>query len=185
MKEKAKTKKTGMVLLCVVLVSAMLVVTVFAGTAVIGRGLSWFSGVESSWLIHHGAVPSTYMGCEEHYEDGFMDYTDYCKYFYTGEEDGVFAIHDLYRRVETDDIETIKGYFEHCGRLMEGQERGTEFDFESSCISAGDYVYMDTREDEKRLETEKGTLHYEKYDCYSVYLYDREDHILYYVHNNM
>jgi len=45
----------------------------------------WTDGL----LLFEKAIPSGYTDCVEHYEDGFMDYTDYCKYFYTQEADAV------------------------------------------------------------------------------------------------
>lgn len=134
----------------------------------------------SGCALFEKAIPSGYTECEEHYEDGFMDYTDYCKYFYTQEYDAVFAEHKKYQIVKKQDIENITGYFEHCSALMRDSERGEEFDFDPQCISAGDRVYIDTKEGEERSKDH----YYEKYEYYSVYLYDGESHTLYYVHNN-
>lgn len=180
MKAYTKRKKLSMVMLCIVLVTVMLAVTAYVGINVIRDGFSWFQDYKTSQLIHHGAVPSGYVKCEEYYEDGFMDYTDYCKYYYTEKEDGIFAEDDRYKKIKKSDIKRVKGYFDHCGSMMGNQDRSVDFDFDSKCISTDDYVYIDTREGETHVDT----LVYDKYDDYSVYLYDRENHILYYVHNN-
>lgn len=141
--------------------------------------VSVMSGLTGCSLFEK-AIPSGYTDCVEHCEDGFMDYTDYCKYFYTQEADAVFARHEKYQLVKVQDIERITGYFNHCGDLMRGSERGAEFDVDLQCISAGDRVYIDTKEGEERSKNN----YYEKYECYSVYLYDVESHTLFYVHNN-
>lgn len=177
MERKTKKKRNHMVLLCIILVLLMLAITIYVWSVAVRIGFPWFSSLDP---IHHGAVPSGYTGCEEHYEDGFMNYTDYCKYFYTQENDDWFALSERYKKVMEQDIRDIKGYFSKCGALMESQARGADFDFDSQYISEGDYVYIDTREGEKRGEE----FVYEKYDCYSVYLYDKESHTLFYVHNN-
>ena len=126
------------------------------------------------------AIPSGYIECEEHFEDGFMDYTDYCKYYYKEGSEDIFAAHKGYEKVKEEETQNIRGYFDHCGSMMKAQERGAEFDFDPQCITVGDYVYIETKEGEQLGEQDR----YEKYDAYSVYLYDRESHTLYYVHNN-
>lgn len=114
MKEKTKQKRINMVLLCVILVMIMLVVTIYVWLMAVGTGFSWFNSLDP---VHHGAVPPGYTKCEEHYEDGFMNYTDYCKYFYTQENDDWFALNDSYKKVMKQDIKDIKGYFSKCGAL--------------------------------------------------------------------
>lgn len=126
------------------------------------------------------AVPAGYMGSDEYCEDGFMDYTDYCKYYYAGDADAIFAGADIYKEVRGEDVEKIKGYFQNCRSWMEAQGRGADFDFDPGCVSTGDYVYIDTREGQERTINSV----YGEYDAYSIYLYDTGSHTLYYVHNN-
>lgn len=189
MKAYTKRKKLFMVMLCIVLVTVMLAVMAYISLEILKGGLSLFSDFEKSSLIHHGAVPSGYTECEEYYDDkGFMDHTDYCKYFYTEEDDDLFTQDDRYKKVKKKDIKNIKGYFRNCSSHMGNQERGADFDFDDQCISAGDYVYIETKEGEK-FETEEEenseeAFVYGKYYDYSVYLYDKESHTLYYVHND-
>ena len=54
------------------------------------------------------------------------------------------------------------------------------YDFDTSIITEGDYVRIETKEGE-----EIGDSTYGKYDNYSVYFFDRETLTLYYIHNNI
>lgn len=113
-------------------------------------------------------------------EDGFQDYTDYCKYIY--DEDGApkFYKSGKYHFVEKSEIDYLKGYFEHFEMCMESMGRSAEYDFDDKCISEGDYVYIKTKEG-----MPIGNSYYRKYDDYSVYLFDTESRTLYYIHNNI
>lgn len=113
-------------------------------------------------------------------EDGFQDYTDYCKYIY--DEDGAqkFYKSGKYHFVENSEIDYLKGYFENFEMCMESMGRSAEYDFDDKCISEGDYVYIKTKEG-----TPIGNSYYRKYDDYSVYLFDTESRTLYYIHNNI
>lgn len=54
------------------------------------------------------------------------------------------------------------------------------YDFNCNNINEGDYYYIKTKEGEKI-----GDSKYDKYDNYSIYLYDIESHTLYYIHSNI
>ncbi len=108
-------------------------------------------------------------------QDGFQDYADYCKYFYDADESEQFAADSRYMLVEEEDIEDIGGYFKDFSDVMFARERTDEYDFDSESITAGDYVYIVSEEDESD---------YAKYSNYTVCLYDMETAILYYIHCN-
>ena len=38
-----------------------------------------------------------YSNCEEYYSEGFQDYIDYCKYFYSEDDDNKFEESDYYQ----------------------------------------------------------------------------------------
>ncbi len=118
-----------------------------------------------------------YTDCEEHFDsDGFQDYTDYCKYYYGDSKTwDQFEQSSLYEPVG-ERIDLVKGYFENMEDWMDTQERSDEFDFDPACITAGDYVYIDSE------YPENGPNQYSNYD---VYLFDVEEHVLYFVHNNI
>ena len=91
-----------------------------------------------------------FSNCEEYYSNGFQDYTDYCKYYYSKKED-----------------DNIKKYFnEFPSELMEDSSM---YDFDFTKITEGDYYNI--KEDSND-------------DNYSVYLYDSDEHVLYYIHYN-
>ena len=63
---------------------------------------------------------------------------------------------------------------------MDAADRTEEYDFDDSCISAGDYFYIKTKEGEAI-----GNSKYEKFDDYYVYFYDTELATLFYIHSNI
>lgn len=121
-----------------------------------------------------------YKDKKEYYGEGFQDYVDYCKYLYDNEFDDKFCNNKLYNKVRKEDIDNIKGYFENFEGWMETEDRLDEYDFKQESISAGDYIYISTKEGEPIGESAYG-----KYDNYSICFYDIETHILYYIHSNM
>ncbi len=63
---------------------------------------------------------------------------------------------------------------------MSLSNRSDEYDFSESNITQGDYVYIKTKEGEK-----SGNSYYDKFDYYTVYFFDLEQHTLYYIHNSI
>ena len=118
-------------------------------------------------------IPAGYLQKEEHFDpDGFQDYTDYCKYWYP--DAGAFEKDGRWHAVSEEEIEEIRGYFENFRGWMEVEKRLDEYDFDPDCIGAGDYV---------RIEI--GSTHWSPYDDYTLYFFDAESDILYYIHSNI
>lgn len=112
-----------------------------------------------------------YNQSDEYFDDGFQDYTDYCKYYYDSYYDEEYAKDDNYTEITADNIDTVKNYF--ISFPYENMSNSDAYDFDVSIVTEGDYYciidesdYSNNRED------------------YDVYLYDKESHILYYIHNN-
>ena len=63
---------------------------------------------------------------------------------------------------------------------MKTSNRLNEYDFLNDYISEGDYFYIKTKEGEKI-----GNSYYGKYDNYTIYFFDTDQNILYYIHSNM
>lgn len=127
------------------------------------------------------AILDGYYDSNEYFsKTAFQDWTDYCKYYYEEKYDKDFINNKLYSRVANDDVENIAGYFNDLKKWMVIENRQHEFDFENDIISPGDYVYIKTKEGQRKMENKK----YQKYDVYSVYLYDIDTHTLYYIENN-
>ncbi len=122
-------------------------------------------------------IPNGYTGKEEHFDkDGFQDYSDYCKYFY--KDATAFENNPNYHKVTAPDIAVIKGYFDDFKQFM-GGDRAGEYDFDTKCITIGDFVLINTKEG-----VTEGNIVYQKYDNYNVYYFDTDSNVLYYIHNN-
>lgn len=111
-----------------------------------------------------------YDSCEEYYEDGFQDSTDYCKYFYSKDDDQMFVNSDYYEVVTSDNIDYSKKYFENFP--YECMPQPDKYNFDISTITEGDYIYVG--KDSETAESRQ----------YTVSLYDIENSTLYYIHHN-
>ena len=146
---------------------------------VISISISWCF---SSWYFsfYYKGVLKGYIGKEEYFdENGFQDYTDYCKYYYE-ESNNLFPKSDIYSEVKKEDIENIRSYFINFKSWMDSADRDDEYDFDDSCISEWDYFYIQTKEGNPI-----GDSTYEKFDNYSMYFYDTESATLFYIHSNI
>ncbi len=109
-----------------------------------------------------------YSNCEEYYSEGFQDYIDYCKYFYSEDDDNKFEESDYYSIITKDNMDIIKKYFEEFP--YENMEDSNKYDFTTNNINEGDYYCLKAGSND---------------DNYSIFLYDISDHILYYIHYNI
>ena len=124
-------------------------------------------------------IPQGYASKEEFLDPaGFMDYADYCKYYYKDKEK--FANNPKYRELSESDIEVISGYFADYRSWMDVGDRLKEYDFDINNITVGDYVYIETKEG-----IPIGESYYGKYDNYTVYFFDTDSCTLYYIHLNI
>ena len=108
-----------------------------------------------------------YSNCEEYYSDGFQDYTDYCKYFYSKDYDIKFEKSSYYSIVTKENLSMIKTYFENFP--YENMNDKDKYDFEIKNINEGDYYCLKDDVD----------------NAYSLFFYDKDNHTLYYIHNNI
>ena len=104
-------------------------------------------------------------------QNGFQDYTDYCKYVYSSSE--IFENHGNYKTATEEDAEMLDGYFRDFYSWMETEERLSEFDFDFECINAGDFFDIE-------LDN-----YFSDYDNYTVWFFDKETCTLYYIHQNI
>ncbi len=125
-------------------------------------------------------IPAGYIGKEEHPDpDGFQDHVDFCMYRYASEEP--FRQDARYHPVTGEETGEIAGYFAIFRGWMAADDRLHEYGFDPSCIGAGDYVLIETREGKPIGQDGR----YGKYDCYSVYFFDVGSLTLYYIHANI
>jgi len=112
-----------------------------------------------------------YYNKEEYWDtNGFQDYTDYCKYYYN--ENTFFSENTSYKRVSITDIKTLKSYFNNFYNWMNIDNRLNEYDFQTEVISSTDYYYIENKNPSN-------------FDSYTIYYYDTESKILYYIHSNI
>lgn len=108
---------------------------------------------------------------------GFQDYTDYAKYTYKEID---FSKNVYFNILSSDSMENLTDHIEDFERWIQTinefepqNEVVLEYDFHSSVISEGDYVYIYDDPD------------YPELGCYDVYFFDMESMTLYYFHNNI
>jgi sRNA-binding regulator protein Hfq len=124
-------------------------------------------------------IPKGYEKTEEHFDPApTQDHVDYCKYFYNNSD--LFKNNEDYETVSESDVDIVRCYFENFAGYMNAGGRLGEYDFDDSCVSEGDYVHIYTKEGEKI-----GTGEYNKYDHYTVYFFDTDSNVLYYIHANI
>lgn len=117
---------------------------------------------------------------ERYYSDGFQDYTNYCKYYYTDKALNALDKSSNFIKVSEKDIADIRSYFENFEGWVKFVEYKDNYDFDKSIISSGDYFYIQNKDTYKKYEHYKS-----KYDAYNVYFFDTETLTLYYIHNNI
>ena len=123
-------------------------------------------------------IPKSYISKTEYYDkEGIQDHTDYAKYVY---DKIIVENDDNDIKVNENDIENIKSYFNDFKDAMESQNRLNEYDFDINSITENDYVRIITKEG-----TPIGDSTYGKFDNYSIFLFDSETLTLYYIHNNI
>lgn len=121
-------------------------------------------------------IPNGYINKEEHYDvNGFQDYTDYAKYTYYSKD--IILNNNDYKKVTSNDFESIKNYLENFRGWMETDNRLDEYDFDENIINEGDYFCIINENDKE--------INYLNYDNYSIYYFDVETLTLYYMHNNI
>ena len=129
--------------------------------------------------LNESIIPEGYIGKEEHFDkEGWQDFTDYCKYVYTDATS--FETNLQFQTVTDSDTENIVGYFENFQTWMETENRLGEYDFDTGCITPGDYIHIETKEG-----TLIGSGYYGKFDSYTVYFFDTDSNTLYYIHSNI
>ena len=150
----------------------------FIVSAGVLAGCLYFVACNTMAILNH--IPMGYVSKEEHFDQvGWQDYTDYCKYQYWSSIP--FQLDTRYHIVSEAEIENIIGYFDDFRGWMEVCGRLDEYDFDPVCINAGDYLLIDTKEGKPIGQNS----HYRKYDCYTLYFFDRETWTLYYIHTNI
>ena len=101
---------------------------------------------------------------------------EYYKYYYKVENDADF--HELYSKVNYENIDEIKLYYNDFKERMKAQNRLDEYDFNENDIDENDYFIIYDKNNR-----DYGTK-YAKFYHYTVYFYDTSSHILYVLHSS-
>lgn len=122
-----------------------------------------------------------YENKEVYYKEGVGDYTDYCKYFYLSDITDSLKNNSNFVEVSLSDTEVIYQYFSDFEEWVSNCEYYDKYDFDiDTQINIGDFYCLKTMEGQ-----EVGQSKYKKYDNYSLYYFDIDKNILYYIHNNI
>ena len=124
----------------------------------------------------YDTFPSGFVEKEEHFQKGgFRDYTDYCKYYYASSDP--FENDDRFISVSEAGNDKVEEYFEDIRDWFKTENREDEYDFDSHSITDDDLVFIEKSE-------ERDQSFGSRYTNYTVFLFDKETNILYYIHNN-
>ena len=128
-----------------------------------------------------GSLPN-YVGSACYYSDGFQDYTDYCKYYFSEESHIVEALkeNNYFRLVTDHDTEEIKSYFDDFEDWVQFTEYKDNYDFEADCIDTSDFFYIENKD-----TCEKYADYPDKYSAYNVYFFDVQTKTLFFIHSNI
>ena len=113
---------------------------------------------------------------------GFLDFTDYAKYYYTSAN--IVENKYLTQIQETDfagintHLDDFDGWIETIKNAEPFSEVVVNYDFDREIIDTGDYFYIDS---EERTWSDGHT----SFVRYSIYLFDTQTQVLYYFHNNL
>ena len=107
---------------------------------------------------------------------GFQHYLEYYKYYYKPEKDTDF--YTLYNKVNNENINEIKLYYNDFKERMNNQNRLNDYDFNDNSIDENDYFLLF---DKNNRDFGKK---YAKFFYYTLYFYDTNSHILYVLHCN-
>ena len=109
-------------------------------------------------------------------EEGFRDYTDYCKYFYNDDTVSKFENDKRFKKIEEEDVEILTGFFNNYNGWVNNMKWYDKYDFDYQIqLKPGDYYYL--------IIKDENTV-YGIYHNYDIYYVDMEKAILYYFHSN-
>ncbi len=107
---------------------------------------------------------------------GFQHYLEYYKYYYEPKKDADF--YKLYDKVNKENINEIKLYYNNFKERMDKQNRLQEYDFNENIIDESDYFILFDKNNRNFGKN------YAKYYYYTLYFYDTNSHILYVLYNS-
>ena len=129
--------------------------------------------------LNNKNIINGYYKAEEHFDTfAIQDSVDYCKYYYTDKYDEIFT--KEYSKISEENINEIKEYFNKFREWMEACDRLNEYDFDESIIDSNDlYLLYD------KFNNNSSSIEYKKFENFTMYFYDINNHVLYYIHANI
>ena len=123
-----------------------------------------------------------YENSECYYGEGFQDYTDYCKYYFSEDSNITekIAKNKYFNIVTENDVYTLKSYFENFEGWVKFEKYEDKYDFNQECIDTADYFYIENKETCSKYKD-----YPDKYSAYNVYFFDVQTKTLFFIHNNI
>ena len=123
-----------------------------------------------------------YNHSDRYYSEGFQDYTDYCKYYFSEDSDIIEALNEShYFRPVTDlDVADVKSFFDNFDGWVKHTEYVEKYDFQVNCIDTADYFYIENKD-----TCERYADYPDKYSAYNVYFFDTQTKTLFYIQSNI
>ena len=121
-----------------------------------------------------GSLPK-FESSDCYYSDGFQDFTNYCKYYFSKDDVGKITNNHYLNPVTNDDIAELNGYFDDFEDWIEFVDYKDKYDFKRNIIDTDDYFYIENDE----------TIEEHKYWDYDVYFFDIQTKTLYFIHSNI
>ena len=117
-----------------------------------------------------------------YYGEGFQDYTDYCKYYFSEESNIIKSLkgNRYFKAVTADDVGEIKSYFKDFEDWVKFEDYKDKYDFCEEYIDTSDYFYI-----ENKYTYKKYADYPDKYSAYNVYFFDVQTKTLFFIHNNI
>ena len=116
-----------------------------------------------------------YENSECYYSDGYQDFTNYCKYYFSRDDVEKITNSRYLKPVTNDNIAELNGYFDDFEGFIEFVDYKGKYDFKRDIIDTDDYFYIENDE----------TIEEHKYWDYDVYFFDVETRTLYFIHSNI
>ncbi len=130
------------------------------------------------YLISDNNIIKGFYKAEEYFDPfATQDSVDYCKYYYNSEYDVIFS--NKYSKISEENIQGIKEYFSKFKEWMDACDRLKEYDFDENIIDNNDFCLLYDK------SNYNNNVEYKKFEYFTIYFYDTNSHILYYIHANI
>ena len=116
-----------------------------------------------------------YENSECYYSEGFQDFTNYFKYYFTKDDIEKIKDNNYLKPVTEDSIAELNGYFDNFESWIAFVDYKEKYDFKRDIIDTDDYFYIENDE----------TTEEQKYWDYNIYFFDTQTQVLYFMHSNI